>query len=136
MEKNTTIIIAIATLVIGLSLGYVLGTNKTSVLSNENQNGKMMHQMPDDTMMRNDNMSMSDMMSSMNAELKGKTGDAFDQAFLAEMIVHHEGAVEMANLALTNAKNQEIKSLAKAIISAQNSEISQMKGWQKSWYNQ
>ena len=136
MEKNTTIIIAIATLVIGLSLGYVLGTNKTSVLSNENKNGKMMHQMPDDTMMRNDNMSMSDMMSSMNAELKGKTGDAFDQAFLAEMIVHHEGAVEMANLALTNAKNQEIKPLAKAIISAQNSEISQMKGWQKSWYNQ
>lgn len=136
MEKNTTIIIAIATLVIGLSLGYVLGTNKTSVLSNENKNGKMMHQMPDDTMMRNDNMSMSDMMSSMNAELKGKTGDAFDQAFLAEMIVHHEGAVEMANLALTNAKNQEIKSLSKAIISAQNSEISQMKGWQKSWYNQ
>jgi uncharacterized protein (DUF305 family) len=136
MEKNTTIIIAIVTLVIGLSLGYVLGTNKTSVLSNENQDGKMMHQMPDDTMMRNDNMSMSDMMSSMNAELKGKTGDAFDQAFLAEMIVHHEGAVEMANLALTNAKNQEIKSLSKAIISAQNSEISQMKGWQKSWYNQ
>jgi len=136
MEKNTTTTIAVAMLVIGLSLGYVLGTNKTSVLSNENQDGKMMHQMPGDTMMRNDNMSMSDMMSSMNAELKGKTGDAFDQAFLAEMIVHHEGAVEMANLALTNAKNQEIKSLSKAIISAQNSEISQMKGWQKSWYNQ
>jgi len=78
-------------------------------------------------------MSMSEMMSSMNAELEGKTGDAFDQAFLAEMIVHHQGAVEMAELALTNAKHQEIKDLANAIISAQNTEIAQMMEWQKSW---
>jgi len=76
------------------------------------------------------------MMMSMNAELEGKTGDAFDQAFLSEMIIHHEGAVEMAELALTNAKHQEIKDLANAIIGAQNEEISQMKGWQKAWYNQ
>ena len=51
------------------------------------------------------------------------------------MIVHHEGAVEMANLALTSAKHQEIKDLAKAIISAQNTEIASMKGWLKTWYN-
>jgi uncharacterized protein (DUF305 family) len=74
------------------------------------------------------------MMASMNAALAGKTGDAFDQAFLSEMIVHHEGAVEMARLALTNAKHQEIKDLATAIIAAQNKEIDQMKAWQTAWY--
>ena len=98
-----------------------------------------MHMMPDGSMMSNDgssNMSMADMMSSMNAELKGKTGDAFDKAFLSEMIVHHQGAVEMAQAALTNAKHKEIKDLANAIISAQNKEISQMQQWQKAWYNQ
>ena len=79
-------------------------------------------------------MSMADMMQSMNAELQGKTGDSFDQAFLSEMIIHHEGAVEMAQLALTNAKHQEIKDLAKAIIAAQNKEIADMKGWMKAWY--
>jgi uncharacterized protein (DUF305 family) len=97
-----------------------------------------MHQMPDGSMMGNggETMSMEDMMASMNAELEGKTGDAFDQAFISEMIMHHQGAVEMAELALTNAKHQEIKDLANAIISAQNKEIADMKAWQKAWYNQ
>lgn len=60
------------------------------------------------------------MMDAMNAELKGKTGDAFDQAFISEMVIHHQGAVEMAELALTNAKHQQIKNLASAIISDSN----------------
>jgi uncharacterized protein (DUF305 family) len=98
-----------------------------------------MHMMPDGSMMSNGggmSMSMSEMMDSMNAELKGKTGDAFDQAFLSEMIVHHQGAVGMAEAALTNAKHPEIKQLAQEIITAQNKEIAEMQQWQKNWYNQ
>jgi hypothetical protein len=79
-------------------------------------------------------MTMSDTMSSMNAALQGKTGDAFDKAFLSEMIVHHQGAVAMAQLALQNANHTEIKQLAAQIILAQDKEISEMQGWQKSWY--
>ncbi len=93
-----------------------------------------MHSMPDGSSMVDEEMSMEDMMHSMNAELMGKTGDAFDQAFLSEMIVHHEGAVEMAELALENAEHEEIKNLAKAIIAAQNTEIADMKEWQETWY--
>lgn len=73
-------------------------------------------------------------MSGMTAGLSGKTGDEFDRAFLAEMIVHHQGAVSMAQAALASARHQEIKTMAQNIISAQNSEIAQMKEWQKSWY--
>jgi uncharacterized protein (DUF305 family) len=78
-----------------------------------------------------DNSSMS--MSDMTASLKGKTGDAFDAAFLSEMTTHHQGAISMANLALTNAKHQEVKDLAKGIVSAQTSEIQQMMQWQTQW---
>lgn len=136
MQKNTAIIIAIVTLVIGLGVGYGVGANKVPVqVAQENIQGG--HMMPNGQMMGGSgNMDMADMMDVMNAELKGKTGDAFDQAFLAEMIVHHRGAVEMAQLALTNAKHQEIKNLANGIISAQNKEIAEMKAWQKAWYNQ
>lgn len=74
------------------------------------------------------------MMTSMNADLEGKKGDDFDKAFLAEMIVHHQGAVQMAEQALTNAKHEEIRNLAFGIISAQNKEIGEMQAWQKSWY--
>lgn len=89
--------------------------------------------MPDGTMMGGDGSSMSSMMMDMNAALRGKTGDEFDKAFLSEMIVHHQGAIDMAELALTNAGKQEIKDLSKAIITAQTKEIAEMKAWQKSW---
>jgi uncharacterized protein (DUF305 family) len=52
------------------------------------------------------------------------------------MIVHHEGAVEMAEAALEHAKHEELKTMANAIISAQTSEIAQMKQWLRDWYNE
>jgi len=81
-------------------------------------------------------VTMEHTMNSMTSGLEGKTGDAFDEAFLSEMIVHHEGAVEMAEAALVNAKHPEIKTMAGAIISAQTSEIAQMKKWLTDWYAQ
>ena len=94
------------------------------------------HMMADGTMMHGDGGDMASMMADMNAALSGKKGDAFDQAFLSEMIVHHEGAVAMAELALTSAKHQELKDLATAIIAAQTTEIEQMKQWQRTWYQE
>src|SRR5581483_1460624 len=60
---------------------------------------------------------MGGMMESMNMSLQGKVGDVFDKAFIEEMIVHHQGAIDMAQQAKTNAKHQEIKNLADDIIS-------------------
>lgn len=77
--------------------------------------------------------SMHGAMDAMTGSLKGKTGAAFDKAFIAEMIVHHQGAIEMAELAKQNAEHEEIKQLSDAIISAQTQEIEQMKEWQKEW---
>lgn len=93
-----------------------------------------MHRMPDGTMMHDDGMSMASMMADMNAALAGKTGSAFDEAFLQEMIVHHEGAVDMAKLVLEKSSRPELKTLATDIISAQEKEIAQMKGWLAAWY--
>jgi len=132
MQNNKTILSVLAALITGLVAGYLLwGTTNTPATGN--QAG---HMMPDGTMMRNDGSDMSSMMMDMNAALRGKTGDDFDQAFLSEMIVHHQGAIDMAELALTGAKHQEIKDLAKEIVNAQTKEIAEMKTWQKSWYNQ
>jgi uncharacterized protein (DUF305 family) len=93
--------------------------------------------MPNGHMMQNSGtMNMNDMMASMNGKLIGKTGDDFDRVFLSEMIVHHLGAVRMAELVASSSKHQEIKDLAKNIIEAQNKEINDMKNWQRAWYNQ
>ena len=123
--KNT-IIASVTALVIGFFLGHVVIT-KSPVTNHErtNMSGSMQHTMPDGTVMGGSNM--ASMMGSMMAGLNGKTGDDFDKAFLSEMVMHHEGAVDMAEAALKSAKHQEIKNLANAIISAQNKEITDMK---------
>lgn len=132
MENKQTLYYVLI-LAIGFMVGFLIfGTNNTSAPYRSQQS--MQHMMPDGTMMHGDTMTMEDMMHDMNAELVGKTGDAFDQAFLEEMIVHHQGAVEMAQLVLETSKRPELVTLANNIISAQNSEIAMMKGWLSTWF--
>jgi len=76
-----------------------------------------------------DTMAMND----MTDQLKGKTGDDFDKAFIEMMIPHDEGMVAMAQLAPNQAKHDEIKKLAQEIITTQNNQINNMKMWQTNW---
>lgn len=78
-------------------------------------------------------MDMAGDMVEMMAKLKGLKGEAYDKEFLKQMILHHEQAVDMAQYADTNAEREEVKTLARNIISAQESEITQMKQWQQEW---
>ncbi len=97
------------------------------------ENDDSMHVMPDGSMMKNmdDGMTMNDMVN----DLKGKKGNDFDKAFLIGMIEHHQGAIDMANLAKQYAGHDEIKTMADSIISAQTIEIDQMRQWLKDWGN-
>lgn len=56
-----------------------------------------------------------------------------DKSFIEMMIPHHQGAVEMAQMAVKKAKNPEVRKLAESIISDQNREIEQMRTWYKHW---
>ena len=59
--------------------------------------------------------------------------NAADLAFAQQMIVHHQGAIEMADLAPTRAGSQSVKDLAVRIKAAQGPEIEQMQGWLTTW---
>lgn len=57
------------------------------------------------------------------------SGETVDQAYIAKMIAHHEGAVAMAQVALRESQDPEIRRMALAVIDAQTREIAEMKAW-------
>lgn len=73
-------------------------------------------------------------MSMGEMTISDDTGKPFDQRFIEAMISHHQGAIDMAKMAQQMAEHEEIKTLADAIITAQQAEIEQMQSWLKEWY--
>lgn len=73
-------------------------------------------------------MSMSGMMSDEDMRsLADAVGGEFDRRWLDMMIVHHEGAVEMAKQIRTASENRDVRLLADAIIAGQSAEIATMR---------
>lgn len=60
-------------------------------------------------------------------------GEEYDRAFLANMIVHHESAMNMAEMSGPVAKHVEIQDLSMNIASSQGKEVNDMMNWQKQW---
>ena len=58
----------------------------------------------------------------------------FDRAFIDAMTPHHESATAMAEVALEESENPEIRRIAEDIASSQKHEISQMRQWREEWY--
>lgn len=114
--KNNVIVIGLLTLILGLVIGYFVG-------------------MGQNTPQLAINTGMHDAMSEMTMGLEGKTGDALDEAFLDGMIIHHEGATEMAQTLLQGTKRPELIKLGNDIITAQMGEIKMMEQWRKEWFN-
>jgi uncharacterized protein (DUF305 family) len=63
----------------------------------------------------------------MARQMVMEDGRYSDRAFIDAMVPHHQGAVEMAEVALENAEHQEIRDLAEDIVSAQEAEIEELK---------
>jgi len=59
----------------------------------------------------------------MSRQMVAPDGEYSDAAFLDAMVPHHQGAVEMAKVALVNAEHEEIRTLAREIIDGQQTEI-------------
>jgi uncharacterized protein (DUF305 family) len=68
-----------------------------------------------------------------SAHAMGEDGP-YDARFIDSMLIHHRGAVEMAQEALEKAERTELKIMAQGIIDAQNVEIEQMRKWREEWY--
>jgi len=144
--KNNTVLVGLIALIVGVAAGFAgghrgigeqfegrgdRGGGRWSQNTNDNGHGGMMHDMSK----MNDGQGMGNIMNTMMGGLEGKTGDALDTAFLDEMIVHHQGAIDMANTLLKGTKRPELIKMANDIITAQTKEIEQMKAWRAAWFS-
>ena len=60
-------------------------------------------------------------------------GDDFDEAFIADMLAHHEGAISMSEMAGAATDRKEILDLSQAIMQSQSQELVKMQAWQAQW---
>ena len=74
------------------------------------------------------------MMGGQTSDIESlKNAANFDEAFLQEMIPHHQMAVMMAQMLLSGSNRPEMKQLGQDIITAQEAEIEQMRSWLTEW---
>ncbi len=97
-----------------------IGLGSFALSQNEEMNSRS-----DQTQMMGSGMTMN--------SLSTLKGDAFDEAFINDMVEHHVGAVAMAQLVDTESMNPAIQKLAGDIIIAQSREIADMKSWAEKW---
>ncbi len=90
------------------------------------------------TMTANSNANNMQGMSGMDHSMMKSSPNAasapYDLQFIDTMSGHHQAAIDMARPAETKAQHAELKEMARDIISDQEREISQMKGWREQWF--
>jgi len=60
--------------------------------------------------------------------------DPYDLRFLDEMIVHHEMAIMMVQMMISQSTHPELRDLGQRIITGQQQQIDQMTAWRQQWY--
>ena len=65
----------------------------------------------------------------MHTGMAQASGETLDEAYIAKMIEHHRGAVAMADVALAQSRDPEIRRMARAVKDTQTREIAEMRAW-------
>lgn len=67
--------------------------------------------------------------AAMHTGMAAASGATVDEAYIAKMIEHHRGAVAMAEVALAQSRDPEIRRMAGLVKDAQTREIAEMQAW-------
>jgi uncharacterized protein (DUF305 family) len=68
-----------------------------------------------------------------SGQTSSSTFNNTDVTFSQQMILHHEQAIEMADIAATHAQSPQVKQLAAQIKAEQGPQIQVMAGWLRAW---
>jgi uncharacterized protein (DUF305 family) len=121
-------LLAAATIVAVSGVAFAQMSHDGMMMNMEGMQGIMKNMMPadgDSDSTKAFKQADMEMMQGMAVEY---TGNA-DVDFRLKMIPHHQGAIDMAKVALQFAKDPSTKAMAEAIIAAQEKEIAEMQVW-------
>lgn len=132
--KISTIVLAFILVITWIFyFGAFFEKNEMGMSSQKIMSG--MHQMSDGSVMDNHSaMDMKNMMMDMTSRMNGKKGAELEKVFLEDMIVHHEGAIQMAQKLKEGTTRAELTEMADDIVSTQTKEVEMMKRWLGEWF--
>jgi len=67
--------------------------------------------------------------AAMHTGMAAASGATVDEAYIAKMIEHHRGAVAMAEVALRESRDPEVRRMAQVVVDTQTREIAEMRAW-------
>lgn len=67
--------------------------------------------------------------AAMHTGMARASGETVDEAYIAKMIEHHRGAVAMAEVALRESRDPEVRRMAQIVVDTQTREIAEMQAW-------
>lgn len=65
----------------------------------------------------------------MSSSLKAAGGETADSMFANKMFVHHQGAIDMANIELKYGRDAELRTMAQKLIEESRTEQADLKNW-------
>jgi uncharacterized protein (DUF305 family) len=134
MKTKTTIMAALIALGAGTALAQTTYQDHSSMSMGQMDSTAMQKMMDDMMPSPNDPPSTKDYKSADMNMMKGMhapyTGNP-DVDFRTHMIPHHQGAIDIAKVALKYAKDPDTRRMAQTIIDDQDKEIAEMKDWLK-----
>lgn len=135
--KNDVIIIGLLALILGLIIGYFLAPRgMMSPRHMTSMQGHMEEYREHEDERFEGNGFMQHAMDEMMVGLRGKHGAEYEEAFLEMMVVHHLGAIEMAEGLLEETEKPELTAMANDIIEVQTAEVEMMNAWLDEWFKQ
>jgi uncharacterized protein (DUF305 family) len=131
------LILTFALVALGAACSQTANDNHSTTNHNSmNHNATPMNSSAANSNMMNSNMTMNhDSKSHSGMQSDANAANApYDLQFIDTMTHHHEGAIEMAEMALRKSQNEELKRFAQKIVDDQRREIQEMTDWRKQWF--
>ena len=128
MRRYSKLVLVVLLLAVALVLASCQGPGGNAQESAESSGEKeSMDQMHHAGMTDMSGMSGTEASKGMASQMVAPNGEYSDRHFIDAMVPHHQGAIDMANVALLNAEHRELRELAQNIITDQQAEIDQLK---------